>query len=75
MVYDWWSLILGFVGELDRENKNNQKESSHLKWVGELMNEQDIKALPRSMEQLGRCYDVREFWTTFGLMPIKGRVA
>lgn len=38
------------------------------------MEEQNIRALPRSMEQLGRCYDCREFWTTFGIMPVRSRI-
>jgi len=73
-VYDWWALILGFAGELDAEKANTERESSQIKWVGELMEEAKIRALPRSMEQLGRCYDTREFWTTFGLMPVRSRI-
>ncbi|TVY36057.1 hypothetical protein LOCC1_G007244 [Lachnellula occidentalis] len=74
IVYDWWTLILGFSGELDAENANSEKEKSQIKWVGELMEEQNVRALPRSMEQLGRCYDCREFWTTFGIMPVRSRI-
>ncbi|TVY39586.1 hypothetical protein LSUB1_G005827 [Lachnellula subtilissima] len=74
IVYDWWTVILGFSGELDAENANSEREKSQIKWVGELMDEQNIKALPRSMEQLGRCYDCREFWTTFGIMPVRSRI-
>jgi hypothetical protein len=33
-----------------------------------------VRALPRGMEVLGRCYDTREFWEAFGLVPSKGRV-
>lgn len=69
-VYDWWSLILGLAGEVDGDGK----ERKQIQWVGELMDEQNIKALPRSMEVLGRCYDTREFWTTFGLMPGRARI-
>jgi hypothetical protein len=68
-VYDWWALVLGFEGELEADGSEPQ-----IKWVGELMKEQNIRALPRSMEQLGRCYDTREFWETFGLMPVRARV-
>jgi hypothetical protein len=74
MVYDWWALILGFAGELHEENGTNDREHTQIKWVGEVMAEQNVKALPRSMEQLARCYDTREFWTTFGLMPIRARI-
>jgi len=78
MVYDWWSLILGFTGELDVENnKNNDSERAQkqIKWIGELMAEQGVRALPRDMESLGRCYDTREFWSTFGIMPTRSRVS
>ena len=78
MVYDWWSLILGFTGELDVENnKNNDSERAQkqIKWIGELMTEQGVRALPRDMESLGRCYDTREFWSTFGIMPTRSRVS
>jgi hypothetical protein len=73
-VYDWWALILGYAGEVDEESRSGDREKTQIKWVGELMTEQGIKALPRSMEQLGRCYDTREFWTTFGLMPVRARI-
>ena len=73
-VYDWWALVLGFAGEVDQESQNDDGEKSQIKWVGELMSEQGVRALPRSMEQLSRCYDSREFWTTFGLMPVRARI-
>ncbi len=75
VVYDWWELILGFGGELDSQNGNDQRAKTQLKWIGELMEEQHIRALPRSMEQLGRCYDTLEFWKTFGLMPTRARLS
>lgn len=74
LVYDWWALILGFAGEIDEENQSDDRAKAQIKWVGELMNEHGVKALPRSMEQLGRCYDSREFWTMFGLMPVRARI-
>jgi hypothetical protein len=74
LVYDWWALILGFAGEIDEEHQNDHRAKSQIKWIGELMNEQSVKALPRSMEQLGRCYDSREFWTMFGRMPGRARI-
>lgn len=43
-------------------------------WVYELMVETGVRALPRSMEALGRCYDTREFWDTFGVVPLKARI-
>ncbi|KIK61101.1 hypothetical protein GYMLUDRAFT_43202 [Collybiopsis luxurians FD-317 M1] len=43
-------------------------------WVRELMREMNVRALPRSIETLGRALDSREFWETFGLTPLKGRM-
>jgi len=74
IVYDWWALILGFAGEADAENENEERQNSQIKWVGELMKETNIRALPRSMEELGRCYDTREFWNKFGIMPVRARI-
>ena len=74
LVYDWWALILGIAGEIDEENGSDDRAKSQIKWVGELMEEDGLKALPRSTEDLGRCYDSREFWTIFGLMPSRARI-
>lgn len=73
-VYDWWALILGFAGEVNEENGSDDRAKTQIKWVGELMEEKGVRALPRPMEDLGRCYDTREFWTTFGLMPVRARI-
>ncbi|KAK2627047.1 hypothetical protein QTJ16_004222 [Diplocarpon rosae] len=74
-VYDWWSLILGFAGELDVQSGNAERAGKQIKWIGELMEEQGVRALPRDMETLGRCYDTREFWSTFGIMPTRSRIS
>jgi len=74
MVYDWWPLILDYGGQLDKENGNDERAKKQIKWVGELMEENGVRALPRSMEALGRAYDSREFWITFGVMPLHARV-
>jgi hypothetical protein len=74
IVYDWWALILGFAGEIDAESRNEERRKLQIKWVGELMEETNVRALPRSMEELGRCYDSREFWNLFGLMPARARI-
>jgi hypothetical protein len=63
-------MVLGMARNND-ENENEKVSNPQIKWVGELMDEHQVRALPRSMEQLGRCYDSREFWTTFGLMPAR----
>ncbi|KAK5170434.1 uncharacterized protein LTR77_005022 [Saxophila tyrrhenica] len=75
-VYDWWALFAGWAA--DAEDKDGDKEdpepSPQAKWVYELMTEENIRALPRSMETLGRSYDVRELWRTFGLAPLRARI-
>lgn len=71
MVYDWWSLILSYAGELDDGAGEGKTEIKQIKWIDELMKEKDVRALPRSMDGLGRCYDSREFWDTFGVMPVR----
>lgn len=70
-VYDWWALFVGWADlKGDEEDPTDQA-----KWVLELMREGErVKGLPRSMEQLGRCYDTREFWSTFGIVPLKAGV-
>lgn len=73
-VYDWWALILGFAGEVDENNGNEDRAGKQITWVGELMDEHQVRALPRSFELLGRCYDVIEFWKTFELMPTRSRI-
>ncbi|KXT06116.1 hypothetical protein AC578_1329 [Pseudocercospora eumusae] len=70
LVYDWWELILGWAGT----GTGTEESMERARWVGELMWEEDVRGLPRSMERLGRCFDSREFWRTFGLVPLKARV-
>lgn len=66
-VYDWWSLFASWssIGE------DASEPIKQAKWVYELMHEDGVKALPRSMEALGRCYDSRELWQTLGITPLK----
>lgn len=75
-VYDWWSLFAGWAEAPKKEEKEEvNKESEPIKqakWVFELMQEEGVRALPRSMEVLGRCYDTRELWQTLGITPLKG---
>ncbi|CCG81252.1 Predicted protein [Taphrina deformans PYCC 5710] len=82
-VYDWWSLLAGWGTESssDKDDKDDKDDDSEgdvkgeaVKWVWECMNEQGVRALPRSMESLGRCYDSREFWETFKLTPVRARI-
>lgn len=69
-VYDWWSLLLGWA----TEGQEGGEPSEQAKWVMELMEEEGVQALPRSMELMGRAYDSREFWRTWGLVPVKARI-
>lgn len=84
-VYDWWSLIAGWgsssssssggaaaTGGVSESRKD--AEGNVVKWVFECMAEEQVRALPRSMESLGRCYDSREFWETFHLVPVRARI-
>ncbi|KAH6847658.1 hypothetical protein B0I37DRAFT_149338 [Chaetomium sp. MPI-CAGE-AT-0009] len=68
-VYDWWALLAGWA---EREDGGGVTEQAG--WVVELMREEGVRALPRSMEVLGRCYDTREFWEAWGLVPLKGGI-
>lgn len=79
-VYDWWALFVGWAepkkqGDASAAgDKVDDMPSHQARWVFELMGEEKIWALPRSMEVLGRCYFGREFWDTFKLAPLKARV-
>ena len=44
------------------------------RWVGELMREEGVRALPREKEALGRVLDGRDFWEAIGSWPGEGRV-
>ncbi|KAM7221985.1 hypothetical protein V8F06_002736 [Rhypophila decipiens] len=70
-VYDWWSLLLGWA---DVKKEEGGEPTKQAEWAYELMLEEGVRGLPRSMELLKRCYDTREFWSTFGLVPLKGRM-
>ncbi|KAK4186940.1 hypothetical protein QBC35DRAFT_436096 [Podospora australis] len=70
-VYDWWSLLAGWS---ETDSGEDVEPTDQQKWVYELMVEEKVRALPRSMESLGRCYDSREFWASFGIAPLRARV-
>ena len=74
-VYDWWSLMLGWADAKNEDKSIMAREpAEQAKWVGELMLEERVWGLPRSMEVLGRCYYGREFWDTFSLVPLMARI-
>lgn len=71
-VYDWWSLFVGWAeGQKDGAADADSEPSKQARWVYELMEEQGVRALPRPVEVLGRCYDSRELWQTLGITPLK----
>ena len=75
--YDWWSLVWDLVGDSKEENSPEdvaehteiEERAKYRQWVMELMQEQGVKGLPRSVEALGRKLDAREFWMAVGMLP------
>ncbi|KAI0475370.1 hypothetical protein GGR56DRAFT_509968 [Xylariaceae sp. FL0804] len=43
-------------------------------WVGELMLEEGVRALPRDTAAVGRRLDGRAFWREMGIWPSRGRI-
>ncbi|KAK4506934.1 hypothetical protein PRZ48_000667 [Zasmidium cellare] len=74
LVYDWWTLFAGWAEGDNEDEDPTRKPSKQAQWVYELMTEEKVQALPRSMQVLGRCYDSRDFWSTFSLAPLKARI-
>lgn len=73
-VYCWWDIISSWSLSFPDSNPEVALAGDQAKWVMELMEEQDVRALPRTPEQLGRALDSRDFWNDFGLMPVRGRI-
>lgn len=76
-VYDWYDLIMSFsfLAEGDEDEEMRKKRLQFGEWVGELMVEEGVRALPRSMEVLGRKLDSRGFWEEMGIWPRHARLA
>ncbi|KIJ52371.1 hypothetical protein M422DRAFT_25992 [Sphaerobolus stellatus SS14] len=72
-VYDIWDLVSAW-GDAGYAGRGKPPTGPHPKWVQELMDEHNVRALPRGPEQLGKTLDSREFWTTFGLTPNVARL-
>ncbi|KAG6812673.1 hypothetical protein H0H92_001431 [Tricholoma furcatifolium] len=70
-VRDWWDLASAW-GVQGQEGEGER--GPYAQWVRELMEEADVRALPRNIEFLGRALDPREFWSTFGLSPLKAHI-
>lgn len=78
-VYDWYALIAGWgdgssTSASEGGDDGADAKGPHLEWLQELMVEQNVRALPRAAEDLGRNYDSREFWRTFGIVPVRARM-
>ncbi|KAI1390403.1 uncharacterized protein F4822DRAFT_401829 [Hypoxylon trugodes] len=81
-VYDWWDLVQDWAiqiaksgdGQVDSPVSKVQRQEQLLTWVGELMIEEGIRALPRDTPSLGRVLDGRGFWRQMGIWPIQGRI-
>ncbi|CAJ2500829.1 Uu.00g036820.m01.CDS01 [Anthostomella pinea] len=83
-VYDWWDLVqdwaiqtlhaaeYGQPGIVSEAKAMRQKEL--LSWVGELMMEEGVRALPRDTASVGRRLDGRGFWHKMGIWPSQGRI-
>ncbi|KAL6711487.1 hypothetical protein ACN47E_004421 [Coniothyrium glycines] len=85
-VYDWFDLIMSFSaaaaapaaamgGDEAARSDDAALCGQCAQWVGEIMLEDGIRALPRSVEVLGRKLDSRGFWEAHGVWPGHGRVA
>jgi hypothetical protein len=72
-VRDWWALLAGWGSE-GATGEDDPAAGEALGWVRELMAEEGVKALPRSVDTLGRAYDSREFWERFNLSPVVARL-
>lgn len=71
-VYDWYDLFMSFSAlskdeGLDIAEVERRMECA--KWVRELMDEENVKALPRDVGSLGRKLDSRGFWNYHGAYP------
>ncbi|KAL7628502.1 hypothetical protein AAE478_000017 [Parahypoxylon ruwenzoriense] len=84
-VYDWWDLAQDWAVQILRVTDSGgeqvdvppaklEKQKELLTWVGELMIEEGVRALPRDTSTLGRALDGRGFWRTMGIWPTQGRM-
>ena len=73
-VNDWWDLIQSWGPEVQSKTDQKGEQLDYARWVGELLVEEGIRSLPRSVESLGRVLDSRAFWSEIDVWPIKGRV-
>ncbi|KAI8943238.1 hypothetical protein NX059_001260 [Plenodomus lindquistii] len=75
-VYDWYDLIMSFSAMTETDGPEAKETAQQFAtWVGELMEEEGIRALPREMSVLGRKLDSRGFWNHHGVWPRHKRLA
>lgn len=86
--YDWWALFMMWGGYAREKILKEEREAGgaeeaegdgegkyeYERWVLESMQEEEVRALPRDKEMLGRKVDGRAFWSTVGSCPEVGRV-
>ncbi|KXJ91526.1 hypothetical protein Micbo1qcDRAFT_163281 [Microdochium bolleyi] len=84
-VYDWWDLVQDWaVADVSRPDEERaaaglsvervETQRVRLQWVGELMVEEGVRALPRDASSVGRALDGRAFWNKMGIWPSQGRI-
>ena len=76
--YDWYDLILSFSAIEEGEEISAQEKdrrANFAKWVGELVEEENVRALPRDAESFERRLDSRGFWQHHGIWPSHARLA
>jgi hypothetical protein len=72
-VHDWWALLAEW-GSKGADESDEEAAGEPLRWVRELMEEEGVRALPRSVERLGKAHDSREFWNRFNLSPVRAKL-
>lgn len=72
---DWWDLASAHPSPSPPSSSLDKPPPTpdRAQWVRELLRKHNVRALPRSAQELGRAIDAREFWDAFGLAPVKAR--
>ncbi|KAI8451185.1 hypothetical protein BY996DRAFT_7318986 [Phakopsora pachyrhizi] len=73
-VYDWWDLASAWGESGLKDRLSDITLGDQARWVRELMKETSVRTLPRTPNQLGRALDSLEFWSTFGISPVRARL-